>query len=165
MDFDPDLFMQQTVDQPMETDFRLPPAGEFQATIDDFTSEAFEQISFTYKKGDRSGQPGTMTKFNCPFVIQDENAKKEMGRDRVVVTKQMILDLVPDTTQLDWGPNKNIELGRIRAAAGQNNPGPWQVSQLRGAGPMMVKVEHIEYTRKDNTKGKRAEVTRVVKLS
>jgi hypothetical protein len=29
----------------------------------------------------------------------------------------------------------------------------------------MVKVEHINFDRKDGTKGKRAEVTRVVRLS
>lgn len=162
--FDPDTFMQQTIDQPLETDFRLCPPGEFQAMIDDFTSEAFEQIQFTYKKGDKAGQDGVMTKFNLPFTINDEKAKQELGRDKVVVTKQMILDVVPGTNQLDWGPNKNIELGRVRAATGQNNPGAWAVSNLRGAGPVMVKVEHVEYPRKDGTKGKRAEVTRVVKI-
>lgn len=163
-DFDPDTFMQQTVDAPMETEFRLCPAGEFSAMIGDFTSEAFEVIDFEYKKGTRAGQPGSMTKFNLPFIINDDKAKQELNRDQVVVTKQMILDVDPITKQLDFGVNKNIELGRVRDAVGQNNPGPWSVSQLRGAGPLMVKVEHIEYARKDGTKGKRAEVTRVVKL-
>lgn len=162
--FDPDTFMQQVVDHPLETEFVLVPQGEYTATIDDFTSEAFEQIHFDYKKGARAGTPGTMTKFTCPFVIQDEAVKSELGRDKVVINRQIILDL-DDKGDLDWGKNKNIDLGRIRAAVGQNDPGPWSISRLRGAGPVMIKVTHIDYERKDKTKGKRAEVERVVRIA
>lgn len=165
MDFNPDEFMTQTIDQPLETEFKLCPAGEYQAMIDDFTSEAFEKFDFEYQRGPNAGLPGSMTKFNCPFVINDEKAKAELNRDKVVVSKQIILDIAKDSGQLDWGTNKNIALGQIRSAAGQNSPGPWSISQLRGAGPCMVKVEHITFKRKDGTEGKRAEVTRVVKLT
>ena len=44
--FDPDSFMQHNVDQPLETKYVLVPQGEYVATIDDFTSEAFERINF-----------------------------------------------------------------------------------------------------------------------
>ena len=75
MSFDPDSFMQHNVDQPLETEYVLVPQGEYVATIDNFTSEAFERIDFEYKRGERAGTPGTMTKFTCPFVIQDEKDK------------------------------------------------------------------------------------------
>ena len=94
-----------------------------------------------------------MTKFTLPFIIQDEKVKAEMGRDKVVVTKQIILDIDANGA-IDTGKNKNVELGRIRAAAGQNDGQPWSVSRLRGAGPMMVKVVHVDFERKDKTKGK-----------
>lgn len=162
--FDPDTFMQSTVDAPLETEFKLCPPGEYQAMIDDFTSDAFEQIDFEYKKGAKAGTPGTMLKLTIPFVIDSDKAKAELNRDKVTVTKQVILDR-DQNGNLDFGTNKNIELGRVRDAVGQNTPGPWAVSKLRGAGPVMVKVEHIEYKRNDGSKGKRAEVTRVVKLS
>lgn len=164
MNFDPDVFMQTTVDQPLETEFKLCPEGEFPAMIGDFDSTAFSQIDFEYKKGDRAGQPGTMTKFDCPFIINDDTAKQALGRDNVIVTKQMILDIDPATKGLDFGPNKNVPLGQVRDAVGQNNPGPWAPGQLRGAGPVIVQVKHIEFARKDGSKGKRAEVTRVVKM-
>ena len=162
--FDPNTFMQQNVDQPLETEFVLVPAGEYVATIDDFTNEAFERIDFDYKKGPRAGTPGTMTKLTLPFIIQDENVKAEMARDKVVVFKQLILDL-DESGGLDFGKNRNIDLGRIRAAVGQNDPGPWSISKLRGAGPVMVKVVHIDFERKDKTKGKRAEIERVVRIA
>lgn len=162
--FDPDLFMQTTVDKPMATEYLLCPPGEYQAVIDDFDKTAFGQIDFEYKRGPRAGQPGQMTKFDVPFVINDDTVKAAMGgRDKVVVSSQLILDIAADGN-LDFGPDKNVRLGRIREAVGQNTEGPWSPSQLRGAGPVMVKIEHIEYTRKDGTKGKRAEVTRVVPI-
>lgn len=160
--FDPETFMQQTIDAPLETEYALVPEGEYRATIDDFTSEAFEQIDFTYKKGQRAGQPGTMTKFSCPFVIQDDAVKAEMGRDKVVVTKQINLDF-DETGGIAKGKNRNIELGRVMSACGLNAQGS-SVSQLRGAGPVMVKVVHREGERKDGSKWKRAEVDAVAAI-
>lgn len=161
--FDANEFMQTQMDKPLETEYTLCPQGEFQATIDDFTADAFEVVNFEYKKGERAGTPGTMTKFTIPFVIQDDRVKQELSRDKVVVAKQLILDLEDDGKTIATGPNKNIDLGRIRAAAGQTN-GPWSPSMLRGAGPMMVKVGHVEFTRRDGTKGKRAEIERVTRI-
>lgn len=163
-DFNADDFMNETVDQPLETEFKLCPAGEYPAMIDDFGSDAVENFEFEYKRGPRAGEQGSMKKLTIPFVIQDEKAKAELNRDKVVVTKQLILD-VDAAGRLDFGTNKNIALGQVRNAVGQNNPGPWSIGNLKGAGPVMVKVEHINFDRKDGTKGKRAEVTRVVRLS
>lgn len=161
--FDPETFLNQTIDQPLETEFLTVPDGEYTATIDDFTSEAIEQIHFEYKNGPRAGTPGTMTKFSIPFVIQDDAVKAELGRDKIVVYKQVILD-VGDDGGLDWGKNKNIDLGRIRAAVGQNDPGPWSPGNLRGAGPVMVKVGRVPFKRKDGSKGERVEIERVVRI-
>lgn len=162
--FDPEAFMQTTVDAPLDTEYLMVPEGEYVATIDDFDATAFEQIDFTYKKGEKSGLPGTMTKFTVPFVIQDDRVKQEMSRDKVVITKQLILDM--DGSSLDTGKGKNVELGRVRAAAGQADTTPWSPLMLRGTGPVMIKVVHRSWERtKDGTKGKRAEVDRVVRIS
>lgn len=164
MSFDPDTFMNQTVDQPMATEFKLCPAGEYRATIDDFDSSAFETFDFTYKQGPNAGLPGSMTKFSIPFVIDSDAAKTELGRDKVVVTKQVILD-IDSNGALDFGTNKNVELGRIRAAVNQNGPGPWSPGNLRGQGPVMVKVAHVAFKRNDGTQGQRAEITRIARIS
>lgn len=162
--FDANEFMQGQMDKPLDTEFTLVPISEYMATIDDFDSSAFEVINFEYKKGERKGTPGSMTKATIPFVIQDDRVKAELGRDKVTISKQLILDLEEDGKTLATGPNKNIELGRIRAAVGQDK-GPWSFSMLRGAGPLMVKVGHVEFTRSDGSKGKRAEVERVTRIT
>jgi hypothetical protein len=164
MSFDPEQFMRQVVDAPLETEFTMVPQGEYLAAIDDFDRDAIEPIDFTYKRGPNAGSPGRMFKLTLPFIINDEAVKRELGRDKVVVTKQIILD-VDDKDGLAVGTNKNIELGRIRDAVGQNKNGaPWSILDLRGAGPVMVKVAHIEFDRKDGSKGKRAEIERVVRV-
>jgi hypothetical protein len=162
-DFDANAFMQQHVDGPLATEFTLVPPGEYLASIDDFEPDAVEQIDFEYKRGPRAGQPGTMTKLTLPFVINDEKLKAEMERDKVVITKQMILD-IEDNGSLAKGKNKNVDLGRIRDALGQNEDDTWSILKLRGAGPVMVRVVHVDFERRDGSKGKRAEIDRVVKI-
>lgn len=162
-DFDPDDFLQQTVDKPLEVEFTLVPPGEYMATIDDFDKDAMEQVDFTYKKGPRAGTAGTMYKLTLPFVIDDESVKKEMGRDKVTVSKQLILDL-DENNKLAEGRNKNVELGRIRDAVGQNDGSPWTIAHLRGAGPVVVRVSHVEFERRDGSHGKRTEIDRVAKV-
>lgn len=161
--FNASEFMQSQMDKPLETEYTLVPVGEYMATIDDFTDSAFEVVEFEYKSGERKGTPGSMTKVTIPFVIQDDKVKKELQREKVTVARQIILEFEPDGKTLATGPNKNIEIGRIRAAVGQDK-GPWSFAQLRGAGPLMVKVSHVEYSRRDGTKGKRAEIERVTRI-
>lgn len=162
--FDPDAFIQSTIDAPLETEMRLIPEGEYQAMIDQVTKDNFEEFRFTYKKGSRAGQPGKMTKFNCPFVLNNEAVRTQLGREKLTCTAQISLDFLPGTYQLDFGPDKNIRLGQIRAAVGQNVPGAWSVMNLSGAGPLMVQVKHIAFQRGDGTPGKRVEVVRVAPL-
>lgn len=164
--FDPDAFMAQTVDATEgDTEFRLVPEGEFKAMIGDFTSEAFERFEFTYKQGPKAGEEGAMVKFTCPFVIADDpKVQAEMGRSSVTVDKQIILDF-DSNGGLDFGPNRNVNLNQVRAAVGQNKNGPWSVKDLRGAGPVMVKVVHRTGKRKDGSDFKRAEVDKVVRIS
>lgn len=159
MDFDPDAFMNQTVDQPLSIERTLVPEGEYKARIGDFTSEAFETFNFTYKRGPAAGQEGSMHKFNCPIVIDDDGLRAKLQMDNVMIYSPVTLDF-DDTGGLLFGPNKNIDLGKLRHAVGQNNAGPWKISDLRGAGPFMVKVQHRTGKRKDGSEFKIAEPVR-----
>lgn len=158
-DFNPEDFMNQTVDQPLQFERTLVPEGEYRAMIDDFTSEAFETFSFTYKKGPRAGSEGQMHKFTCPIVIDDDAVRASMQMDKVRVYQTCTLDF-DDQGNLQQGPNRNIDLGKLRHAVGQNNAGPWSIGMLRGAGPFMVKVQHRTGKRKDGTDFKLAEPVR-----
>lgn len=163
-DFDPDEFMNSTIDQPLETERTLCPEGEYKAMIDDFTRDAFETFEFEYKRGPNAGQPGSMTNFSIPFVIDDDKVKQSMEMDKVVVFKRVVLDFADGGKALAWGKNKNIELGKIRKAVGQNNPGPWSPAMLRNAGPLMVKVVHRKGKRKDGSDFVMAEIERVAPI-
>ena len=161
--FDPDVFMNQTIDQPLAEDYTLCPEGEYPAIIDDFDRSAFRTNQFVYKQGPNQGLPGAMTTFNIPWVIQDERAKQALSRDKVVVYQPIILDF-DSNGGLDFGVNKNVNLGKVRKALNQNQPGAWSVAQLKSQGPCMVRVVHREIELKDKTKRKLAEVDRVVPI-
>lgn len=162
--FDAGAFMQSTIDQPMETEYQLAPETTCQAMIDDFDETAIERIEFTYgEKSKKAGQRGSMVKFNCPFSIQDAAILAQMGREKVNVEWQLILD-VNELGQLDWGKDRNVKLGQLREAVNQNQPGPWTISNLKGAGPLMIKIVHETFKRKDGSEGKAARVSRVARL-
>lgn len=162
--FDAAAFMQATVDQPMDTEYELCPEGMFPAMIADFDEKAVERVDgFVYKKGPNAGQQGSFVKLNLPFSIQDETVKAQMGRQTVYADYQIILD-TNELGQLDWGKGKNVKLGQVRDAVNQNNPGQWNMFNLRGAGPCMIQVAHEEYERKDKSKGKAARVVRVAPM-
>lgn len=161
--FDAGQFMQATVDAPMATEYEICPEGLFPAMIGDFDEKAIQRHSFTYKQGPQAGQPGSMVKFNCPFSIQDETVKAQMERETVYADQQIILD-TNELGQLDLGKGKNVKLGQIREALGQNAAGPWNIMNLRGAGPLLVQVVHEEFERKDKSKGKKAVVVRVAPM-
>ena len=164
-DFNPDDFMNQTVDQPLDHERTMVPPGEYQMRIGDFDRDAFETFEFTYQRGPNAGQEGKLHKFTCPIIVEDDTVKQKMGVETPMVYHQCTLD-VDEHGKLLWGPNKNIALGQLRHATRQNDVGtPWSIGNLRGAGPFMGKVEHREGKRKDGSKFKIAEVVRFAPIS
>lgn len=161
--FDPDSFMQVTVDSPMATERQICPEGSFTAMVADFDSTAFEKFDFTYNKGPNAGQPGSMTKFNCPFTITDAKVLADMERDSLKIFQQITLDLAPNGG-LAVGKDKNVDLGKLREAVDQNTGGPWTFANLKGAGPLLVQVRHETYKRKDGTEATTARVVRTAKI-
>jgi hypothetical protein len=161
--FDPASFMNQTIDQPLADEYTLCPEGEYEAVIDDFDESVFRTNEFTYKKGPNAGLPGEMTTLNLPWIIQDDRVKVALNRDKVAVPQPIILDFDRDG-KLDHGPNRNVKLGQVRTAVGQNASGPWSIDRLKGQGPCMVRVVHREIEMRDKTKRKIAEVDRVVPI-
>lgn len=145
--FDPETFMSQTVDAANATTYRLCPEGTYQATIDEFDpSKVAREIEWDDKK---TGEKRTSIMANIPFVIQDEQVKATLERDKVVADWSSFLDF-DAMGQLDTGPDKNVKLGQLKEALGQNKPG-WNFLMLRGAGPVMVQVKH-EQDKKDKEK-------------
>jgi hypothetical protein len=168
--FDADAFMGQSVDTALDTKRPIVPAGDYRATIGEFNAENGFRSFVSEKEGKNYGREFTM--FMPPFVLADDPRLAEYlqltGLERATVSHRgMFLDLV-DNGQggqtLDKTKGKNVDLGQLREAVGQNAEGqPWSFSQLIGAGPVMVKVVHEPD--KNNAELKYARVGRVVKIS
>ena len=158
--FDADLFMQQTVDGPLETEFKNVPAGEYQNVyINDFDSKA---LSLVEGHSDKTGKDYAFLKFSLPFKISnDPKVMAETGRDEAVVYKEINLDR-DENGAIARGVNKNIELGRIYEAAGLNT-GNVALSALRGTGPFVITVVHESGKRKDGSEWKQARVGKVTR--
>lgn len=133
--FDPNLFLTQTVDGEMQTKFTPVPEGEYVAAIDDV----------------KLRQEKTFVIADVLWNILDDTVKATLGMNKVIVRQSIFLD-IDDSGRLSKDPNKNIQLGRIREALGQNSPGvPWSIVMLKGAGPVKARVS-IRVDKDDATK-------------
>lgn len=126
--FDPNKFLSETVTEPMESRMSPVPEGEYPAIIEDV--DLREVRGYDHLVG-----------LDLTWRITDENIARELGRDTVTVRQSMLLE-VDSSGGLATGPGKNIKLGAVREAVGQNEPGAWAIGNLKGAGPALVRVRH-----------------------
>jgi len=166
MSFDADSFMNQQVDGQLDTVVMQPPEGDYRAMIGEFTSESgFRTFTVQKQTSKRFGEE--MTIFQPPFVLQSDPRLAEVQQarnsDEITVYHQGIFLDLTDQGGLDMGKGKNVDLGRLRDAVGQNAKPGWKFTDLIGAGPVMVKIVH-EKDQNDDTK-KYARVARVVKIT
>ena len=155
MPFDADAFMSTTVDGPMATAPLNCDEGEYKAFVDD----GEKAIVFKEFEG-RDGKPNSH-QMVVMFNILDDAQKARMNRDKVLVPMTCWLDLTSDGKSLDQADGKNVALGRLRKALGQND-GQWSPAMLKGKGPLMVKVTHRA---NKETGDKDHEVSKIAPLS
>lgn len=144
--FDEDVFLNTEVSDPSETKFTLAPPDDYTAYIDD-----------TLVFREYEGQPVCDVRFILTDV--DELAKR-LNMDQLFVTHSLFID-VDKQGRLAFGVNKNVDLGRLREALGQNKSGkPWSFQLLKGGGP--IKITVIQRPDRRNPDIMRNRVTRVV---
>jgi len=154
MSFDPNAFMQAASD-PMPTQMSVCPEGEYPFMIDsDAKSVAVKNIKGV---GKESGKPYDFYQMEIICLLADEAVKAKLNRGKVTVHYRVNLDI--SDGKLEQGDGRNVGLGRLREALGQNTPG-WKPADLLGAGPFIGKVEHT--TVKDATY---ADIVRVAKIT
>lgn len=147
--FDPNVFLNQEVAGANETKFTPVPEGEYKAYIDDLGMDEFE------------GQPILVVTY--AILDQDDKLKKLLGLEKPTVVDRVFLD-TNDDGSIAFGPNKNIRLGAMREAVGQNDPKKkWNFNMLRGMGPVLLKIAHRFH--KVTGEGPFANVNRVVKAA
>lgn len=129
--FDPDTFMSTSFTEANETKFVTVPEGEYQAVVDKVEANTWQS-----RDGSKSG-----LKLDLTWKIDDQAAADATGMANPTVKQSIMLDMT-ESGGLATGPGKNINLGRLREAVGQNKPGSaWSPTMLLGQ-PAKVSVKH-----------------------
>lgn len=144
--FNPEAFMNSTTNEASATQYLQVPEGEYNASIDTVTP--------------RSTQTGKAL-LSIKWKVDDEAARNATGMAEPSVFHTIWLDVKDDGT-LDGGPGKNVQLGKLRDALGQNAAGkPWTPGMLVGQ-VAKIRVKH-SIDKRDNVTIN-AEVSAVTKL-
>ena len=132
--FSPEAFMQSQFTEANETIFVAVPEGEFPAVI-----KSVECNSWQSRDGSKSG-----LKLDLVWSVDDESVKATTGMTEPQVRQSVMLDLT-EQGGLAVGANKNVNLGRLREAVGQNQSGkPWNPMMLQGQ-VARIAVKHRLY--------------------
>jgi hypothetical protein len=127
--FNPETFLNTVEVGANSTSFEPIPDGEYLAHI------PFDDSSLK----PRVTNKGQLV-LDITWELLDEALKAKLDRTKVTVRQSLFIDQTPQGT-IDRSKGKNVQLGRLREALGQNDPlKPWQPSDLRGAGPAKIKV-------------------------
>lgn len=127
-------FLQTTTSEALDDHLEPCPQGDWLAIVG---KPAI--YDFVYKTGDRTGETGY--RMSIKYAIQDQAVFDHCDRDKVSVVQSILLDLTEDGNGLDMGKGKNIGLGQLREALGQNKPGEdWSPAMLEGQ-PVKVQVK------------------------
>jgi hypothetical protein len=130
--FDPNTFLDMTVQESNSTVTTPVPIGEFIAVIEDVKARE-------WKKKDDPSVAGMA--LDVVWNIDDANVKQLLERDKVAIKQGIMLDLTPEGG-LDMGKGKNVGLGRLREALDLNQAGqPFGFKMLVGRAAK-VKVTH-----------------------
>lgn len=133
MSFNANDLMNSVQQEANATKLEVCPEGEFRSMI-----QSVDIREFKYKNGERAGQTGYSLDVN--HLILDPSVEASLGR-QPSVRQSLMLDLTP-AGGLDFGKGKNVGLGRLREAVGQNQPGkPWSMKMLEGQ-QLIVAVSH-----------------------
>lgn len=158
--FDADAFMNTQVDAPMATALASVPEGEYVAMIGDFDSSAFKTITYKDKK---TGGDVVRQVLEVPFLIDDAELKATLGRESVSHRESFWLDFDANG-KLDTGPDKNVNLGKLRDALGQNVTGqPWAPAMLRNMGPLKIVIK--TRSDKNDPEKKYTNITKYARIS
>lgn len=128
-DFNSAEFLGETFTESTSTEMVQVPPGTYPAVVKKLDA----------RQGEKEGK--TWRAVDITWEIDDATVKQATGMEHPTVRQGVFLDLT-EAGQLDFGKGKNVTLGRIRAALGQNDPGKaWSFSQLLGGAATVTVVQ------------------------
>lgn len=122
--FDVSLFENLVAEGPMATQYEPVPEGEYTAVV-----EAVEPTVVNLSDGPT---PALRIRWRIMGPEADEIAEKT-GRPNPSVSQTIFLDVETDKSgkaRLATGAGRNVQLGRLREAVGQNDGGKWEPNML-----------------------------------
>lgn len=136
--FNAAAFMQTTVNEGNSTEVILLPEGEYVAVSGPINEDSFK--SFDIKEGARAGEK--FYRLDLIWDLEDSDGRLAEYLGRKPTARQSIgLDLTREGG-IEMGKGRNVSLGRLREALGQNASGrPWSPVQLGGQAAK-IKVKH-----------------------
>ncbi len=128
--FNPETFLDQEIDTQFDTKYALVPDDDYTALIDNVVGREFINKE--------TGERGIIADVTYELMDCDE-VKETLGLKKAVVKQGLFLEY--ENGVLADGTGKNVKLGKLREATGQDKKGkPWKFSMLIGAGPVVVHV-------------------------
>lgn len=152
-------FLGTTSNEATSTKLLLVPENE-EGYIAQIAPGGISLASFQYGPDtERAGQTGY--RMPVKWEIQDETGELQKAISRKpVITQSIMLDITTEGA-LDMGKGKNVNLGRLREALGQNKDGqPWQPAMLIGG---MARI-YVKHSINKKTGEEQAEVQKVLAL-
>lgn len=136
--FNPELLMGLTVNDANSTEIIQIPEGEYIGVIGGIGADNFR--SYDIRKGPNAGSKGYSLDMKVALNDEGGQLKEHLGREPEV-RYSIMMDVTKDGT-IDMGKGRNVGLGRLREAVGQNGTGrPWSFGMLGGQ-VVKVKVKH-----------------------
>jgi hypothetical protein len=131
--FDVASFMNESIDATLDTKLDPIPEGEHMAQIGTDDKDVDLASGVSAKNG------RAWLRLDMRVTFTDPNLAAQLKREKVTGRYSIMLDL-NEQGKLDLRPQRNINLGKLRDAVGQNRPGPWNFNMLKGQ-PIKVKVK------------------------
>lgn len=127
--FDESTFLQSTITGALDTTRPIIPVGSYTGAI--------KEIKGRQNAGTKPTNQGKIyTSLDLSVELQlTPEAQAEMNLDQPNITRRysIMIDLNESGNGLDMGKGKNVSLGQLRDALGQNDPSkPWSPSMLVG---------------------------------
>lgn len=126
--FNPDTFLNTTTTDANETSYTPIPEGEWKAQIKKIEPRGAKEAAL----------------LDVFWGVDEPEVVEQTGMASPIVRQSVFLDIT-ETGGLDKGKGKNVQLGKLREAVGQNQNGkPWQPGMLIGQ-VAKIKVVHRMY--------------------
>jgi hypothetical protein len=134
--FDVASFMNESIDGVLDTALILIPEGEHMGQI----GVGEKDVDLTFGISKKKDPPTPWLRVDIFIDATDPNLAVQLKREKVRARYSIMLDL-NEEGKLDTRPQRNVHLGKLREAVGQNKPGLWNWNMLKGQ-PIKFKIKH-----------------------